>query len=198
MSLARPVPTIPVQALLDGYRRGRFPMCHEDGDLYWHDPDPRAVFPLATLHPDALTVRQVRSGRYHCTLDKAFEAVIRACAARPETWLDERMIRSYTALHAAGYAHSVECWEGERLVGGIYGVSVGAAFFGESMFGRQNAGKVAFHHLAGCLQRSGYQLFDTQYINPFTATLGAVEIPRERFLRSLGEALTQEPGPLRP
>lgn len=198
MSLARTVPTIPVEALLDGYRRGRFPMCHEDGDIYWHDPDPRAVFPLDTLQPDAVSARQVRSGRYRCTLDTAFEAVIRACAARPETWLDERMIRSYITLHAAGYAHSVECWEGERLAGGIYGVQLGAAFFGESMFGQRNAGKVAFHHLAGSLQRAGYLLFDTQYINPFTAALGAVEVPRSRFRRSLAGALDVEPAPLRP
>lgn len=198
MSIARPVPTIPVAVLLEGYARGRFPMCHEDGEIYWHDPDPRAVFPLAELRPDAVTVRQVRSGRYRCSLDRDFEAVIRACADRPETWLDERMIRSYIALHQAGHAHSVECWEDDRLVGGIYGVSLGAAFFGESMFGRRNAGKVAFHHLAGRLQRSEYQLFDTQYINPFTQGLGAAEVPRAQFRRKLARALNTEPAPLRP
>jgi leucyl/phenylalanyl-tRNA--protein transferase len=198
MSLARPVPTILVDALLDGYRRGRFPMCHEDGEIYWHDPDPRAVFPLATLQPDAVTARQVRSGRYRCTLDTAFEQVIRSCADRPETWLDERMIRSYIALHEAGHAHSVECWAGDQLVGGIYGVSLGAAFFGESMFGRQNAGKVAFHSLAGRLQQAGYLLFDTQYINPFTAHLGATEVPRAQFRRSLATALASQPTPLCP
>lgn len=198
MSIARPVPIIPVAMLLEGYARGRFPMCHEDGEIYWHDPDPRAVFPLAELQPDALTARQLRSGRYHCTMDCAFEAVIRACADRPETWLDERMIRSYIALHEAGHAHSVECWEGDRLVGGIYGVSLGAAFFGESMFGRQNAGKVAFHHLAGRLQQAGYLLFDTQYINPFTASLGAEEVPQARFRRSLVQALAAEPAHLHP
>jgi leucyl/phenylalanyl-tRNA--protein transferase len=197
MSIGRPVPTIPVEALLYGYRRGRFPMCHEDGDIYWHDPDPRAVFPLAALKPDAVSARQLRSGRYICTLDRAFEQVIRACADRPETWLDERMIRSYIALHKAGHAHSVECWAGDQLVGGIYGVSLGAAFFGESMFGHQNSGKVAFHSLAGLLQRAGYTLFDTQYINPFTAALGAIEVPRVQFRRSLATALATEPAPLR-
>lgn len=196
MTTARPVPTIPVAVLLDSYRRGRFPMCHEDGELYWHDPDPRAIFPLADLQPDPLTRRQVSGGRYTCTVDQCFEAVIRACADRPDTWLDERMIRSYIALHTAGHAHSAECWEGERLAGGIYGVSVGAAFFGESMFGRQNAGKVAFHHLAGCLQRSGYRLFDTQYINPFTARLGAIEVTQDRFRRTLAEVRTIQPAPL--
>lgn len=198
MSIARPFPTIPVAVLLEGYARGRFPMCHEDGGIYWHDPDPRAVFPLAELRPDEVTARQVRSGRYRCTLDRAFEAVIRACADRPETWLDERMIRSYIALHQAGHAHSVECWEDDRLVGGIYGVSLGAAFFGESMFGRRNAGKVAFHHLAGRLQQADYQLFDTQYINPFTEGLGAAEVPRAQFRRKLARALNTEPAPLRP
>jgi leucyl/phenylalanyl-tRNA--protein transferase len=198
MSIARPVPTIPVAVLLDGYARGRFPMCHEDGGIYWHDPDPRAIFPLAELRPDPVTARQVRSGRYHCTLDRAFEAVIRACADRPEIWLDERMIRSYIALHEAAHAHSVECWEDHQLVGGIYGVSIGAAFFGESMFGRQNAGKVAFHHLAGRLQQAGYLLFDTQYINPFTEGLGAIEVPRAQFRHELALVLAAQPAPLRP
>jgi leucyl/phenylalanyl-tRNA--protein transferase len=198
MSIDRPVPVIPVEVLLDSYALGRFPMCHEDGDLYWHDPDPRAVFHLTELRVDAVTSRQVRSGRYRCTLDRAFEDVIRACAGRPETWLDERIVLSYVALHAAGHAHSVECWDGDRLAGGIYGVSIGSAFFGESMFGRQNAGRAAFHHLAYLLQRSGYVLFDTQYINPFTAGLGAREVPRSLFRRSLAEALAVDPAPLRP
>jgi len=191
MSIARPVPVIPVEVLLEQYSKGRFPMCHEDGEIYWHDPDPRAVFPLAELRPDAVSLRKVRSGRYRCTLDRSFEAVIRACADRPKTWLDERMIRSYVALHAAGHAHSVECWEGDRLAGGIYGISIGSAFFGESMFGMQNAGRIAFHHLASRLQEAGYILFDTQYINPFTASLGALEIPRSEFRRIHARALVQ-------
>jgi leucyl/phenylalanyl-tRNA--protein transferase len=171
-------------------------MCHEDGEIHWHDPDPRAVFPLAELRPDAVSARQVRSGRYHCTLDRAFEDVIRACADRSETWLDERLIRSYIPLHAAGHAHSVECWEGDRLAGGIYGISIGSAFFGESMFGRQNAGRIAFHHLASRLQWAGYTLFDTQYINPFTASLGALEIPRSEFRRIHARALARSCTPL--
>ncbi len=196
MSIARPVPVIPAEVLLEQYAHGRFPMCHEDGEIHWHDPDPRAVFPLAELRPDAVSARQVRSGRYHCTLDRAFEDVIRACADRSETWLDERLIRSYIPLHAAGHAHSVECWEGDRLAGGIYGISIGSAFFGESMFGRQNAGRIAFHHLASRLQWAGYTLFDTQYINPFTASLGALEIPRSEFRRIHARALARSCTPL--
>jgi leucyl/phenylalanyl-tRNA---protein transferase len=189
MSIHRPVPTIPVQELVNGYYQGRFPMAHEDGHIYWHDPDPRAVFDLSTIVPDPRTARVIRSGRFRTTVDHAFEAVIRSCADREETWLDERMIRSYLALHRAGLAFSVECWEGDRLAGGIYGVKLGRAFFGESMFGTNNAGKVAFHALVSQLRQQQFILFDTQYINPFTQQLGAMEIPRIIFREQLKRAI---------
>ncbi len=185
------VPTIPVAALMDAYTEGRFPMCHEDGNLYWHDPDPRALFPLHAVEPDTRTRRALRSDRFLYSRDKAFRAVVEACAERPETWLDDRLIASYAALHEAGHAHSVEVWQEERLVGGIYGVVMGAAFFGESMFNRvPNAGKLAFHTLVQHLNARGFVLFDTQYINDFTAKLGAVEVPRAEFRRSLAQALS--------
>lgn len=185
------VPTIPVEALLEAYSEGRFPMCHEDGNLYWHDPDPRAVFPLHQLEPDARTRRALRSPRYSYMADSAFDAVLGGCAQRPETWLDQRLIASYKALHAAGHAHSVEVWEQGELVGGIYGVSMGGAFFGESMFNRvPNAGKLAFYTLVAHLRTRGFTLFDTQYMNEFTAKLGAVEVPRAVFRRSLAQALS--------
>ncbi|MCB0765920.1 MAG: leucyl/phenylalanyl-tRNA--protein transferase, partial [Flavobacteriales bacterium] len=124
------------------------------------------------------------------TIDEAFEAVIRACADRRETWIDERLITSYVALHASGYAHSVETWAKGELVGGIYGVSLRGAFFGESMFSRRtNAGKAAFFALVAHLQEQGHVLFDTQYLNDFTQQLGAIEIPRERFRERLDAAL---------
>jgi leucyl/phenylalanyl-tRNA---protein transferase len=185
------LPAIPPQLLLTAYRNGLFPMAHEDGELYWHDPDPRAVFPLKAIQPDERTARHLRSARLGITFDRAFEQVVRACAEREETWIDERIIRSYHALHALGQGHSLEVWEGEELVGGIYGVAIGGAFFGESMFNRRNnMGKVAFHALVRHLQQRGYVLFDSQYINPFTAQLGAVEIPRRQYREELDHALS--------
>jgi leucyl/phenylalanyl-tRNA--protein transferase len=181
---------IPPEILVKAYRKGLFPMCHEDGELYWHDPDPRAVFTLDTLEPDRRTARIIRSGRFTITRDKAFAEVIAACAEREDTWIDERIKASYVALHQAGHAHSMEAWQDQELVGGIYGVAVGGAFFGESMFTRaSNAGKVAFHALVAHLRERGFVLFDSQYINDFTAQLGAVEHPRERFRQDLKAAL---------
>jgi leucyl/phenylalanyl-tRNA--protein transferase len=181
---------IPPEILVKAYRKGLFPMCHEDGELYWHDPDPRAVFTLDTLEPDRRTARIIRSGRFTITRDKAFAEVIAACAEREDTWIDERIKASYVALHRAGHAHSMEAWQDKELVGGIYGVAVGGAFFGESMFTRaSNAGKVAFHALVAHLRERGFVLFDSQYINDFTAQLGAVEHPRERFKQDLKAAL---------
>ncbi len=178
------------EILVKAYRKGLFPMCHEDGELYWHDPDPRAVFPLDTLLPDRRTARIIRSGRFTITRDTAFAEVIAACADREGTWIDERIEGSYVALHLAGHAHSMEAWQGQELVGGIYGVAVGGAFFGESMFSlASNAGKVAFHALVAHLRERGFVLFDSQYINEFTAQLGAVEHPRERFKQDLKGAL---------
>ena len=181
---------IPPEILVKAYRKGLFPMCHEDGELYWHDPDPRAVFTLDTLEPDRRTARIIRSGRFTITRDKAFAEVIAACAEREDTWIDERIKASYVALHRAGHAHSMEAWQDQELVGGIYGVAVGGAFFGESMFTRaSNAGKVAFHALVAHLRERGFVLFDSEYIYDFTAQLGAVEHPRERFRQDLKAAL---------
>lgn len=181
---------IPVKVLLEAYSLGRFPMCHEDGELYWHDPDPRAIFPLDRVRPNVRLQRALRSSGFRIEHDTAFDQVIRACADREETWIDERIIGSFMGLHLAGYAHSVECWWGDELVGGIYGVALCGAFFGESMFSRRtNAGKAAFFALAEHLQRQGHVLFDSQYINEFTVQLGAVEITRALFRDRLQAAL---------
>ncbi len=165
-------------------------MAHDDGKLYWHDPDPRAVFPLDAINPDKKTAQQLRSGRFEIRTDTAFEAVVRACSDREETWIDERIIRSYIELHGQGNAHSVEVWKNSTLVGGIYGVGIGGAFFGESMFNRRpNMGKLAFYSLVSRLKRNKFLLFDTQYINPFTEKLGAKEIARDEYLRMLAMAI---------
>ena len=178
------------ELLLHAYRRGLFPMGNDKGEVDWYCPDPRAVIPIEEALPGRTMQRVLRNGRYRLTMDKAFERVIRACGEREETWITEEMVQAYGALHRLGHAHSVEAWEGEELVGGIYGVSIGAAFFGESMFAkRNNAGKAAFHHLMDHLRVRCFKLFDSQIINDFTRTLGAVEIPFSGFQAKLTKAV---------
>lgn len=168
-------------------------MVHDDGESYWHDPDPRAVFRLDRTRPNARLRSYVRTRGYHCTIDRCFEQVMRACAERESTWIDEEMISVYTALHRSGKAHSVETWQAGMLIGGIYGVALGAAFFGESMFSHaDNASKTAFHHLAAHLRTRGFLLFDSQYINDHTRSLGAIELPRAEF-RSLLALAVESP-----
>lgn len=158
--------------------------------LFVHDPDPRAIFDLNELRPNTRLQRYFRTHGYSCTEDRAFEEVMRACADRPERWIDEDMVQAYIGLHASGHARSVETWQDGELIGGIYGVQLGKAFFGESMFSRKpNASKAAFFHLAERLRVEGYRLFDTQYINDHTRSLGAFEVPRITFKLMLAEAL---------
>ena len=184
---------LPVEQLMAAYARGLFPMVHEDGELYWHDPDPRAIFDLTTLQPDRKTARMMRSGAFHFDQDKDFELIVQFCASREETWIDERIVRSFTALHRTGIAHCISVRSAtEEHLGGIYGVALGGAFFAESMFGTNNAGKLAFHYLVAHLRARGFRLLDTQYINPFTRQLGAFEIPRERFRELLAQALVAD------
>lgn len=184
-------PVLIPQLLLMAYRGGFFPMADGEGRIQWHCPDPRAIFPLADLSPNKRFLRFLRGSGLHCTTDAAFEDVMRQCATvHGDTWISEEMIAAYTALHHMGHAHSVETWSGDELVGGLYGVRIGRAFFGESMFSlRTNAGKTAFYHLSECLRDAGCTLFDTQYLNEHTKFLGAIEIPREHFMRMLAQAL---------
>lgn len=178
------------ELLLAGYSRGIFPMVHDDGEVHWHDPDPRAVIPLDANGANRRLMRYARANHFDHSHDRCFEQVMRACADRDETWIDEQMVQAYTALHRLGFAHSVECWQNGTLIGGIYGVSIGAVFFGESMFSRaNNASTWAFHHLLRTLKERGYRLFDTQYINDHTRRLGAMEIPRALFRTLLEDAL---------
>ena len=179
-----------VEVLLHAYAQGLFPMGNDEGGIDWYCPDPRAVIPIATALPNRTTRKVLRGGRFDLTFDRAFPDVMRACADREDTWITDRMVRAYTELHNAGHAHSAEAWHDGALVGGIYGVSIGAAFFGESMFSRvDNAGKAAFHFLMAQLRSRDFRLFDSQIINDFTRTLGAVEIPFEEFQRQLVAAV---------
>jgi len=190
--------------VLYAYRQGLFPMADPgDGDrIYWYAPDPRAVLPLETFHVPRSLARVVRQGRYRVTTDAAFEAVVRACAApapgRTTTWISGEIAAAFTRLHRRGFAHSVECWDDEGeggavLAGGLYGVALGGAFFGESMFSRRrDASKVALVHLVERLRAGGFVLLDTQFSTPHLARFGVVEIPRADYEAALQNALALE------
>jgi len=189
-------PTLTPELVLHAYAEGIFPMAEraDDPDLYWVSPELRGVLPLDGFHIPRRLARTVRSDRFRVTSDGAFVDVMKACAepvaGRPNTWINDEIIRLYTALHAAGHAHSIECWLGETLAGGLYGVSLGGAFFGESMFSRaRDASKVALVHLVARLKAGSYVLLDTQFLTKHLAQFGAVEIPRQSYLARLREAL---------
>ena len=173
--------------LVIGYRNGFFPMGDPTtGDIQWHRPDPRAIIPLGDVRVTSSLRATIRKGHLSITVDTAFHDVITACADRPECWITPAVIDAYTELHHLGLAHSVESWCEGRLVGGLYGVALGGAFFGESMFSRMNdASKVSFVALVQRLRERGFSLLDTQYINDFTASLGAIEIPDAAYQRRL-------------
>jgi len=184
------------------YRQGVFPMADPPRRrLEWFSPDPRGILPLDGFHVPKSLARVVRSRRFEVRTDTAFEIVMRACAEpRPGehgTWIDERLIRAYVELHALGHAHSVEAWRGGRLVGGLYGVHFGGAFFGESMFtrpalGGANASKVCLVALVERMFARGFRLLDTQFTTPHLERFGAVEIPRRAYLAMLEDALSIE------
>ncbi|MER3419401.1 MAG: leucyl/phenylalanyl-tRNA--protein transferase [Chloroflexota bacterium] len=180
--------------LVRAYCVGFFPMADSRrGHIRWYSPDPRAVIPLDTFHVPRSLRRTMRRGRFDVRVNRAFGAVIRACADRPETWISDEIVRAYEDLHALGLAHSVETWQEERLVGGLYGVALGGAFFGESMFSRvTDASKVALVALVERLRARGFTLLDTQFLTPHLARFGAVEIARAEYLRRLAAALEQE------
>lgn len=180
------------ELLLNAYRSGIFPMADptEDDQIYWYAPDPRGVLPIEGLHvPDNLA-RLVRQERFEVVSDCDFEAVIRACADRETTWISEEIITAYMKLHEMGFAHSVEAWQEGELAGGLYGVAINGAFFGESMFYRvSNASKVALVHLVRRLRRNGYILLDTQFVTDHLRQFGAHAIPRATYERQLAQAL---------
>jgi leucyl/phenylalanyl-tRNA--protein transferase len=187
------------EILLRAYAEGLFPMAERRADptLYWVSPEKRGIIPLDKFHVPHRLARTVRSGRFAVTVDRAFSDVMLACAApapgREETWINGEILRLYAALHAGGHAHSIECWQGGDLAGGLYGVRLGAAFFGESMFSRErDASKVALVHLVEGLRRGGFLLLDTQFITAHLARFGAIEIPREQYLMKLAAALNRE------
>lgn len=183
------------ERLLAAYARGIFPWFDERSPILWWSPDPRLVLDPGALHVSRRLARTVRSGRFRVTADAAFEQVIRRCAVRPRrgqrgTWITRDMREAYVALHRLGFAHSFEAWEGEDLAGGLYGVSLGGAFFGESMFAdRADASKVAFVRSVDWLRAHGIGLVDCQVRTEHLVSLGAREIPRPDFLARLAAAL---------
>jgi leucyl/phenylalanyl-tRNA--protein transferase len=181
--------------LLRAYSIGVFPMAEsrDAKELFWVEPHERGIFPLDGLIVSRRLARMVRSDRYRVTVDSAFEAVVRACAEREKTWINDEIVRLYGELFAAGHAHSIEAYDGDKLVGGLYGVSLHGAFFGESMFHRsRDASKVALVHLFARLRTGGFRLLDAQFSTEHLASLGAVEISRDAFRLRLAEALQIE------
>ncbi len=187
--------TLPItpQLLLRAYARGVFPMANaaDDPDIFWVEPAWRGVFPLDAFHVPRRLRRTMRRRPFQVRVDTAFAAVMDGCADRPATWINASIRRLYTELHEMGHAHSVECWRGDELVGGLYGVRLGAAFFGESMFSRAtDASKVTLVHLVARLKAGSFRLLDAQFLTEHLATFGAVEIAREDYLEQLDAALT--------
>lgn len=192
-------PILTPAILLRAYAEGIFPMAERRGDpeLFWVSPEMRGIIPLDAFHVPQRLARTVKSDRFAVTADMAFADVMRACAEptpdRPESWINDEIVRLYTALHAAGHAHSIECWRDGKLVGGLYGVKLGAAFFGESMFTRErDASKVALVHLVARLRRGGFALLDTQFLTAHLARFGAIEIPRAQYHALLARAISHE------
>lgn len=178
--------------MLAGYACGIFPMARsrDDPHIDWIEPRLRGIIPLDGFHVSRSLARRIRNAPWTIRTDTAFNEVVLACAAREETWINDTLLAIYEALHQAGNAHSLEVWEGDELVGGVFGVTLGTAFFGESMFSRRSdASKVALAYLVDRLRQAGFTLFDTQFLTPHLASLGAVEIPRTEYLRRLGNAL---------
>ncbi len=199
-------PTLTPDLLLQAYQVGVFPMSEgrDDPEVFWVDPRMRGIIPLNGFRISRSLARTMRRGRYTVSYDTAFEDVVRGCADRDETWINATIFDLYCNLHMQGFAHSIEVWDAGKLVGGVYGVAIGSAFFGESMFSTAtDASKVALAYLVDRLRLGGYQLFDTQFITPHLASLGAVEIPRDQYRALLVEALAHEasfdsPGPIPP
>ena len=186
---------IPIATLLAAYQAGYFPMA-VDGRVRWFSPDPRGVLPIDRFRVPRRLARVLRQQRFRCTVNEAFRGVITACASREDadgTWIEGGILESYCRLHRAGHAHSVEAWDGDRLAGGLYGVSMGGAFFGESMFHRvRDASKVALGCLVARLRARGYRLLDVQWVTPHLEQFGAVEIPRARYLALLDASLRRD------
>jgi leucyl/phenylalanyl-tRNA--protein transferase len=189
---------ITVDMLLRAYSAGLFPMADsaDDPELFWVEPEIRGIIPLASFHVSKSLAKAMRRKPFEIRFNTAFEAVMAGCAAeapdRPSTWINATIRKLYTELHQIGHAHSVEAWDGKELVGGLYGVSLGAAFFGESMFSRRtNASKICLVHLVERLRASGFVLLDTQFTTEHLKTFGAIDVPKQEYAKMLDLAVNR-------
>ncbi len=183
---------ITADLLLRAYASGIFPMAEsaDNPEIYWVDPEMRGVMPLNGFHISRSLARRVRREDYSVSVNQDFDGVVAACADRDETWINDKIFLLYSQLHRRGYAHSLEIRREDELVGGVYGVALGGAFFGESMFSRvTDASKTALAYLVDRLRENGFTLFDSQFLTPHLASLGGVEIEREEYRRQLAESL---------
>lgn len=177
--------------LLQGYRLGVFPMAMEDGSIEWFSPDPRGILPLENFHMPHALHAVVKKGKFEIRVNTAFAEVMRSCASRGETWINPEIIESYTRLHELGWAHSVESWLEDKLAGGLYGVAIGGAFFGESMFHKvTDASKVALCGLVERLRAKRFVLLDTQWLTPHLQRFGAIQIARPDYMHLLNRAVS--------
>ena len=180
------------ELLLHGYSIGIFPMAEsrDDPEVFWVDPTRRGVFPLDGFHVSRSLARRIRKSAFTISINRDFSGVVDGCADRSETWINNEIYAHYMTLHNRGHAHSLEVWDEEHLVGGVYGVVLGGAFFGESMFSRRTvASKIALAYLIDRLRLTGFKLFDTQFLTAHLASLGAIEITRARYRRQLEKAI---------
>jgi leucyl/phenylalanyl-tRNA---protein transferase len=178
------------EVLLQGYRLGVFPMAMDDGEIEWFSPDPRAILPLDKFHTPHTLERVVRKKSFEIRINVSFAEVMEQCAQRPETWINDEIVESYSRLHRLGHAHSVEAWQNGVLAGGLYGVAIGGAFFGESMFHHvRDASKIALLALVEHLRERRFTLLDTQWLTPHLQKFGAIEIPRAEYLHRLSSAV---------
>ena len=185
-------PRLTPDLLLHAYSIGVFPMSEgrDDPEIFWVEPRERGLLPLDRFHISRSLARRLRAEPFALTLDTDFDGVVAGCAGRESTWINAEIAASYGRLHRLGHAHSVEVWEGAELVGGVYGVAIGAAYFGESMFShRTDASKIALAYLTRHLARQGFVLFDTQFLTPHLASLGAIEVPAAVYKARLARAI---------
>ncbi len=189
--------TLTPESLLSAYAGGIFPMSEhrDDPELFWVDPRHRGILPLDGFHISRSLAKTIRSERFKVSFDVDFTGVVAGCADRDETWINDMLTKLYGQLHLARMARSVEVWDGDTLIGGVFGITLGGAFFGESMFStRTDASKVALAYLVDRLNVGGFALFDTQFITPHLASLGGLEIPRSDYRKMLDDALVLDAG----
>ena len=181
---------IEAELLLQGYRLGVFPMAMEDDSIAWFSPEPRAIMPLESFHVPHDLRRLARKDAFEIKIDNSFGEVIRGCAKRKDTWINREIVESYEQLYDLGHAHSIGAWSKNKLAGGLYGVALGGAFFGESMFHRvRDASKIALVGLVDHLRARKFALLDTQWLTPHLRQFGAIEIPRSQYLKMLRRAV---------